>query len=56
MTVPDSATPIHGIPSLMLNAGNIRMVPDAVNEMPSRNVNSVATKSGLSKLTKPAAI
>jgi hypothetical protein len=51
---PDRTTQIQGVPSFMLKASTIRMMPEAISETPSRRVNNAAARSGFSKVKKPA--
>jgi hypothetical protein len=51
---PEKTTPIHGVPSFILKARMIRMMPEATSAAPSARVKSAAARSGFSNVTTPA--
>src|ERR1700726_1413279 len=50
----DKITQIRGVPSFMLKARMIRMMPEATRATPSKRLKSAAARSGFSNVTKPA--
>ena len=51
---PDKTTQIQGIPSFMLKARTIRMMPEATRAAPRKSVNSAAASNGFWNVKTPA--